>query len=77
MNTAQTLNRISMLLFAAVLLAAGVLWWVGEVRAAARLAPPPPAPSVQDKPQGIDLDTKIFLHRNALLVSAASARPIL
>lgn len=79
MNTAQALNRFSMLLMAAVVLAASVLWWEGEVRAEARNTPvtkAPATPSVQDKKPGIDLDTKIFLHRNALIVTAAPAQPV-
>lgn len=76
MNTANALNRFSMLLVAAIVLAASVLWWEGEVRAEARVAPvskTPAAPSVQDRKRSMDLDTKIFLHRNALIVTAVSA----
>ncbi|MDX5445602.1 MAG: hypothetical protein LPJ87_06065 [Zoogloeaceae bacterium] len=68
-------HRISILLSAAVLLAAAVLWRVGEVRAEDRstpLAPPQAAPSVQDSEPRIDLDTKIFLHRNAPVVAFPS-----
>jgi len=68
-------NRISILLSVAVLLAAAVLWRVGEVRAEDRSSPvdpPQAAPSVQDSEPRIDLDTKIFLHRNAPVVAFPS-----
>lgn len=78
MNAANAMNRFSMLLVAAIVVAASVLWWVGEVRAEARISPvgkTPIAPSVQDKKRSMDLDTKIFLHRNALIVTAAPTPP--
>lgn len=76
MNTAKALNRSSMLLVPVIVLSVAVIWWVGEVRAEARVAPvctTPAAPSVQDRKRGMDLDTQIFLHRNARIVTAVFA----
>jgi len=68
MHTSISLNRFSLLLSAAVALAGCMFWWATDSRAeAARNSADEPAarPSVQDKAPAIDLDTKIFLHRNA------------
>ena len=68
MNTNMSLNRFSLLLSAAVALAGCMFWWAAESRAeAAPVAADDPSarPSVQDRAPTIDLDTKIFLHRNA------------
>jgi hypothetical protein len=72
MNSQTLVKRIPTLLGAAVLLTPAVLWLAGEVRAADRATPAGPSPaatSVQDSEPRIELDTKIFLHRNAHVVA--------
>lgn len=79
MNTTTTSKRLPLLLFAASSLIFAAFWWTGEVRATAT-APAaeavPAAPSVQDSQPRIDLDTKIFLHRNARIVTQLEAFPL-
>lgn len=67
MNTTNSLNRFSLLLSAAILLAAGAFWWMAESRAQSAPDAAAAHPSVQDSAPAIDLDTKIFLHRNGAL----------
>lgn len=79
MNNTVAVNRFSFMLLAAILLASGAFWWVAEVRAEARAAAatqPALPPSVQDSAPAIDLDTKIFLHRNARIVTSLAPQPL-
>jgi hypothetical protein len=73
MNNTIVSKRLPLLLVSASVLLVAALWWAGEVRATA-VPPPgvasPEAPSVQDSEPKIDLDTKIFLHRNARIVTS-------
>lgn len=74
MKTKAFGNRLIGFASALMLAVAGTLWWAGDGRA----APDPAAgaaagtpQTVQDKAPDLDLDTKIFLHRNGRIVTAA------
>lgn len=75
MNTKTFGSRLTGLASALVLVVAGTMWWAVEGRAAPESTGEPaaaPPHSVQDKSPKLDLDTKIFLHRNGRIVTSAA-----
>jgi hypothetical protein len=66
--------RVGVLAVMLFVLFSGAFWLVGESRADARAVPSVVSDTpqgVQDKKPNMELDTKIFLHRNGIVAAAS------